>query len=400
MVAEKREFAFPFPAPVPLELPEEYTDLREADPVIGVSLPTGDRAWLVTRYEDVRQIFADPRFSRSAAARSGAPRCNRVGPGPDFMVSKDPPEHMRLRRLVAPAFTGQRIESMRPSIERLAEALLDTMEEIGPPVDLVARLALPLSLTVICDLLGIPQADRKQFRTWSDVLMSKTEEFPVDDVRKALTRFELYFAGLIADKRCRPTDDLLGILITARDQQDKLTEEELISMGVTLLVGGFETVSTQIANSVVILLRNPDQLTRLRRDPGLVSNGVEELLRYIPRRADGGAIRVALEDAELCGVRVQAGEAVIPAIGSANRDGRHFTDADRLDLTRSDKSHLAFAFGSHYCLGAPLARLELQVTLGALLRRFRELRLAVPEQELAWRSSAMVLSPGVLPVTW
>jgi cytochrome P450 len=399
MSAEADTLVFPFQSVVPLELPDEYINLREHEPVVRVSLPTGDRAWLVTRYDDVRQVYADSRFSRAAATRSGAPRCNEVAIGPDSIFSKDPPEHTRLRRLVAPAFTVRRIAAMRARIQRLVDAFLDSMEEAGPPADLVTEIALPLPLTVICELLGIPQADRGRFRAWSEVFMSTTR-YPVEEVREAQARFERYFAALITHKRAHPTDDLLGVLIAARDEDENLTEEELINLGIVLLVTGFETTYTQISNIVFTLLRHPDQLARLRQDLDLVPAAIEELMRYIPRRADGGTIRVALEDIELGGITVRAGEAVIPAINSANRDDRRFPEADRLDLTRSDTSHLAFGFGTHHCLGAQLARLELQVTLNALLRRFPRLSLAVAEQDLLWRTGTLSLSPLALPVAW
>lgn len=265
--------------------------------------------------------------------------------------------------------------------------------------DLATELALPLPLTVICELLGIPQTDQGRFRAWSEVFMSTTR-YPVEEVREAQARFERYFTALIAHKRAHPTDDLLGVLITARDEDENLTEEELINLGVVLLVAGFETTYTQISNIVLTLLLHPDQLARLRQDLDLVPGAIEELMRYIPRRPDGGTIRVALEDVELGGITVRAGEAVIPAINSANRDGRRFPEADRLDLTRSDTSHLAFGFGAHHCLGAQLARLELQVTLDALLCRFPQLRLAVAEQDLLWRTGTLSLSPLTLPVAW
>lgn len=396
---EKALLEFPFASPVPLELPAEYARLRAQQPVAAVILPTGDRAWLATRYAEVRQVYLDPRFSRAAAVRLGAPRCNQVGPDPESIVSKDPPEHTRLRRLVAPAFAARRIEAMRPRIMRLVEGLLDEMADAGPPVDLVDRLAFPVPIAVICELLGVPETDRNRFRDWSEVFMSTTAHSP-EAVRAAQARFESYLSELVADKRRHPTEDLLSILIAARDTHDRLTEQELINLGVTILVTGFETTATQIANFVVTLLHHPDQLARLRSDPDLICHAVEELLRYVPRRTDGGAIRVALEDVQLGGVTIRAGEAVIPAIGSANRDGTQFPDADRLDVTRSDTSNLAFGFGSHHCLGAQLARAEMQIVFGALLRRFPGLRLAVPESDLSWRTGTLVPTPISLLVTW
>jgi cytochrome P450 len=390
---------FPFAsAALPLEPPVEFARLREHESVVRVLLPTGDVAWLVTRYDDVRQVYADPRFSRAAAVRPGAPRNNEVGPGPDSIGSKDAPEHARLRRLVAPAFTVRRIEAMRPRIERRVDGLLDAIAAADPPVDLVLGLAIPVTLSVLGDLLGVPDADMSQFRDWSEVFMS-ISGYPADEVRRAGASFERYVADLVARKRAHPGDDVLSVLVAASGD-DRLTEEELINLGVAILIGGFETLSGQISNIVVMLLRHPDQLALLRDDPDLLPGAVEELMRFIPRRRDGGMIRVALEDVELGGVTVRAGEAVIPAIGSADRDPRQFPDPDRLDVTRPATANLAFGHGIHHCLGAHLARLELRVTFAALLRRFPGLHLAVPEDHLRWHIGKSAPSPVALPVSW
>ncbi|MER7024713.1 MULTISPECIES: cytochrome P450 [Streptomyces] len=400
MMTENAELRFPFPnAAAPLEPAEEYARLRARRPVVAVTLPTGDRAWLVTRYADVRQIYTDPRFSRAAAVRSGAPRANSVGPDPESIVAQDPPEHTRLRRLVAPAFTARRIEALRAGVEALAHRLVDGMRAAGPPADLVTGLAVPLAGTTISELLGIPPSDRGRFRSWSEVVMSTTAH-PPEAIRAAQRQFEEYVSALIADRRRSPGEDLIGVLVAARDQRDRLSEKELVNLAWTLLLTGFETTSSQIVNFVVVLLRHPDRLDRLRDEPARIPGAVEELLRYAPRRIDGGAIRVAREDVELAGVTVRAGEAVIPAIASANRDEERFPHADELDLGRTDTAHLSFGLGAHHCLGAQLARVELQSALGALLRGLTGLRLAVPEREVDWRAGTLVPTPTALPVTW
>lgn len=391
---------FPFSLPSGLEPPPEYARLREEQPVLRVTLPSGDTAWIATRYEDVRAVYTDPRFSRAAAARPGAPRLMPgVEASPDSIVSKDPPDHTRLRRLAAHAFTPRRIEALRPRVQAITDALLDAMEAAGPPADLVGGLAGPLAITVICELLGIPQGDRARFQAWSRTLFS-TAPRAMEEVAAARGEMLGYLAALVQERRAAPTDDLLGVLIAARDQEDRLTESELISFAAGLLVAGYETTANRLANSVLTLLRHPDQLALLRREPERIAGAVEELLRFTPGGAAGGLMRVATSDVELGGATIRAGEGVVAVNVSANRDPAAFDDPDRLDLTRPASSHVTFGHGIHFCLGAQLARLELQVGIGSLLRRFPALRLGVPEAALEWRNAVVILSLAALPVSW
>jgi cytochrome P450 len=353
---------------------------------------------LATRYQDVRTVLGDPRFSRAAALERDEPR-SRPEPSSGGILSMDPPEHTRLRKLVAKAFTMRRVEALRPRVQQIADELLDRMLEHGPPADLVEDFALPLPVTVICELLGVPYEDRNDFRRWSDAALSTTA-LSREKVQEYLDNLHRYMAGLVAQRRARPTDDLLGALVRARDEEDRLSEDELVRLGVGLLIAGHETTASQIPNFVYVLLTRPNEWQRLRAEPELVPRAVEELLRYIPLGAAAGFPRYATEDLELGGVLVRAGEPVLAVVASANRDESVFADADTLDLARKENPHVGFGHGVHHCLGAPLARMELQVALGSLLRRMPELRLAAPEPELRWKTGMLVRGLESFPVTW
>jgi cytochrome P450 len=398
MTATSQPTAYPFSSPDRLNLDPLYERLRAEQPLVRVRLPYGEEAWLATRYQDVRTVLGDPRFSRAAVLGRDEPRV-RPEPSNGGMLSMDPPDHTRLRKLVAKAFTMRRVEALRPHVEQIAEGLLDRMVEHGPPADLVEEFALPLPITVICELLGVPYEDRGDFRMWSDAALSTTS-LPQQKVQEYIQNLHDYMAGLVAERRVRPTDDLLGALVRARDEEDRLTEDELVRMGVGLLIAGHETTASQIPNFVYVLLTHPDECARLRAEPDLVPRAVEELLRYIPLGAAAAFPRYATEDVELSGVLVRSGEPVLAVMASANRDGEVFADPDTLDLSRAENPHVGFGHGVHHCLGAPLARLELQVALGTLFRRLPGLRFAVPEDELPWKSGMLVRGLTSLPVAW
>jgi cytochrome P450 len=253
-------------------------------------------------------------------------------------------------------------------------------------------------VTVICELLGVPFEDRGDFRGWSDAFLSTTK-FTPDEVRAAHTSMREYMAGLIAQRRETPHEDLLGALVAARDEDDRLSEEELLSLAETLLVAGHETTASQIPNFVYVLLTHPEQLALLRAEPGLIPKAVEELMRYVPLGIGAGIARYALEDVELGGVTVKAGEPVLPALASANRDDSVYTDPGELDLLRAEATHIGFGHGAHHCLGAPLARMELQVALETVLRRLPGLRLA-DEDGIGWKAGLSTRGPLRLPVLW
>jgi cytochrome P450 len=381
-----------------------FARMREGSPVTSVITPEGQRAWLITRYEDVRRALADPRLSkdwRKLRAPGFVPDPS-VGFLMAHMLNADPPDHTRLRRLVQKAFTPGRVAGLRPRIEAITASLLDAMEaarEADPAgdgaIDLITEFAFPLPMTVICELLGIPDGDREEFKTWSQVILSSTATF--DEYRAAGGAMYAYFTRLLADKRAAPADDLLSALITARDSGDSLDEPELLAMIFLLLVAGHETTVNLIATGTLALLTHPSEFSRLRADPSLLPGAVEELLRYA-NPLNHATDRYAPEPLEVGGVTIPAGEPVLVVTSSANRDPARFPDPDRLDLGRDASGHVAFGHGIHYCVGAPLARLEGEIAFGALLARFPGLTLAVDPAALRWRPSSLIHGLETLPV--
>ncbi|BCK59324.1 cytochrome P450 [Nocardia wallacei] len=391
---------YPFGEPVRLDMNPLMTKLQREEPVARIRLPYGGEGWLVTRYEDARLVLADRRFSRAAAAdREDVPRTTPVPARSDSLLSMDPPEHTRLRKLVAKAFTGRRVEQLRPRTREIVTERLAALERSGAPADLVQHFALPLPVTVICEMLGVPPRDQHRFRDFSDMMLSTTA-YTREQITAGRIGFEEYLAELIGQRRAHPTDDLLGALVAARDNDDRLSEKELVNLGITLLIAGHETTANQIANFVYLLLTERRYWELLQVRPDLLPGAVEELLRFVQLGAGGSSPRIATEDVRLGGVTVRAGEAVFVNTPTANRDETVFDHADELDLTRAHNPHVAFGYGPHHCLGAQLARLELQLAIGALLQHFPTLRLAVPSDEVAWKSGLLVRGPRSLPVTW
>lgn len=384
---------YPFERRVATEPPPEYATLREEAPVTLVRMPTGDPAYLVTRYDDVRFVLSDRRFSVDRS-RPGAPRLVGMQKN-DTMLAKDPPDHTRLRRMMMREFTARRIERLRPLIREILGEILDAMQAQGPPADIVETVAVPLPITVLCELLGVPFADRSLLRDLSERMVSYTR-YSFEEMAAARDRLREYVAELLRIKREEPGEDLLSALIAVRDGSDRLSEAELISQVELLLVAGHETTTKQIGNGMVALLGSPGQRTALRDNPDAA---VEELLRHDPP-GDGAQFRLAIEDVDVGGVRIPAGSAVLAAIPVANRDPRQFADADRLDLNRSANPHLTFGYGPHHCLGAILARAELKTTFLDLFARFGSLRLAVPPEELRWQRGLRVSGYAHVPVTW
>ncbi|MFC6884574.1 MULTISPECIES: cytochrome P450 [Actinomadura] len=376
-----------------LDLDPGLRRLREAAPVSRITLADGEEAWLVTGWEEARRVLSEPVFSRAAAVGAAE------GNAPTFLIDMDPPDHTRVRRHVVRAFTHRRVQAMRPRVEGVAGRLLDGVEARGRPVDLVEEFALPLPVTVICELLGVPMGDRRRFQRWSDAFLS-VSAYSDDEVRDAQRSLDAFLAELVERRREEPEDDLLSALVHLRDEDGGLDERELVHLGVGLLIAGYETTATQISNFAYVLLTRPEQWERLRRDPGLLPGALEELLRFVPLGSETGLPRVATRDVRLGGVLVRAGDTVMAARTAASRDEKVFGDGERLDLGREENPHLAFGYGLHHCVGAHLARLELQVAFSALLRRFPGLRLAVPEPEVRWKDGLVVRGPAALPVTW
>ena len=379
-----------------------YRRLRAQTPVREVVLPRGLKVWVVTRYADVREALANPALHKDLRqAHALFERHSTTGGRSAFgqeiaahMLNSDPPDHTRLRRLVATAFTMRRVELLRPRIEEITEDLLTGFAG-RDEVDLVDDFAFPLPVTVICELLGVPHADRDDFRAWSTTLLSAGE---TEQLAAASRDMALYLQRLIAAKRADPADDMLSALVhTHDDGGDRLTEPELVSMAFLLLVAGHETTVNLIANGVLALLLHPDQLAALRGDPALLPGAVEEFLRY-----DGpivhATLRYTVAPVEIGGVTVPADEFVMVSLSSANRDDDRFADAEHLDITRAAGGHVAFGHGIHFCLGAPLARLEGQLAIGRLIDRFPGLALAVDPDELRWRNSTLLRGLESLPV--
>ena len=367
-------------------------------PVFRAELPDGRIVWLVTGYESVRQMIIDQRFSRALAVAPG-----RAQPGFEMSAAgsingMDPPGHTRLRKLVASAFTARRVEALRPRVRSIVSQLIDAMAGHPRPADLVAGFSLPLPAQVICEMLGVPAADTGQFHAWSDTIVADWQR-DSGEIMTALAQLYGYFGALIQTKRARPADDLVSGLIAARDDADRLSEHELTVMCCTLLIAGHETTANQINLALLLLLEHPGQVATLRADPELIPAAVEELLRCT-RLGGLAPARVTTEDVQLGDVVIPAGELVMPLYSTANRDPSVFTDPDRFDITRDAASHLAFGAGVHHCLGAQLARVELQEAFRGLIGQLPGLRLAVPASDLQFKPGMAIHSLRELPVLW
>jgi cytochrome P450 len=395
------EAPVPFPPPPSIFHPSpEMQELQRSKPVVRVEMPDGTTGWLVTRYDDVRQVLVDPRFSRAATVNSNVRRIGPARAAGDSILSKDPPEHTRMRRLVAGAFTARRVEALRPRVAKLVDELIDRMFTLPQPADLVENFSLPLPVQVICELLGVPAGDRHVFHEWSDRVLGDASRDP-REIEEAFDRLSEYFRRLIADKRAQPADDLMTALIAARDAEDRLSEDELVGLCLTVLIAGHETTANQINMFLLVLHEFPEQMEHLRADLESVPQAVEELMRFAQLGASGGGLpRITTEEVELGGVRIPAGEAVIPVLTVANRDPALIADPDRVDVTRPPTTHLAFGAGVHHCLGAQLARMELQEALRGLLGRMPRLELATPPAELTFKNGMVVRSLRALPVRW
>jgi cytochrome P450 len=374
--------------------------LRESGPDHRVDMRLGLPVWIVTRYDDVLAALSDPRLSNDPHRATALTEAMRGDFLSRSMIGTDPPGHTRLRRLVSKAFTARRVEGLRPRVQEITDALLDRITPRGS-ADLVAEFALPLPVTVIGELLGVPEPDRDRFRVWTDEMLDRPFDPRSDMARVTAAREQMhgYLADLVAAKRAHPADDLLTDLVEVTDEGERLDAQELLAMAFLLLIAGYVTTVSLIGNGTLALLRHPDQLDRLRADPSLVPQAIEELLRF-----DGpvspGLTRYALEDLEIGGVRIPRGDMVLLAIAAADRDPHRFPDPDRLDVRAADPGHLAFGHGMHYCLGAPLARLEGQVAFTALLARLPDLALATREDQLRWTGGGVLRGLRELPVTF
>ncbi|GAA2801194.1 cytochrome P450 [Kitasatospora paracochleata] len=375
--------------------------LRREGPVRPVILPTGLPAWLVTGYDDARALLTDSRLS-SAGVYDRLEKLREAADGKPssfssdlarHLLNTDPPDHTRLRKLVNKAFTPRTIARLRPRIVEIADELLDTLP-LGEPVDLIAAYAYPLPMIVICELLGIPATDRSRFGEWSNVLVSSA---PAEEIGAASAAMGGYLAGLVEQKRAEPTEDLLSALVHVSEDGDRLSLPELIAMTFILLIGGYETSVNLIGSGLSAVLHHPDQLAELRAEPALLPSAVEEFLRFeTPNNT--ASPRYTTEEVEVGGVRIPAGAFVLISLLGANRDGKRFEDPDRLDVRRPATGHLGFGHGIHFCVGAPLGRLEGEIGIGRLLERFEHLELAAEPGTLRWRASTAIHGLETLPV--
>ncbi|MFF7185872.1 cytochrome P450 [Streptomyces sp. NPDC008222] len=393
---------YPFSAPTVLQVPPEWSELRRTCPVARVTLPSGDEASLLTRYEDVRSVLADPRFTRELSA-PGAARITDTESGGLFNspVSRTlaAEGHERWRRMVGKWFTAKRMSALRPGIEARTEELVDEMLEHGRPADLVTHVAFPLPVWVICDMLGVPESDREAFAHWSDVSLSLTR-FDEAEIDTAQAEFTACLSELVEGKRAHPGDDLLSRLMDATDAEGRpMSGAALVATAQALLVAGHETTAGMIAKMVALLLADRRHWERLLADRSLVRTAVEEVLRFDPN-GGFGLPRYLSEDTVVGGDVVPSGTTVICSMAAANRDESAFEGADELDLGRSPNPHIAFGAGAHSCLGQPLARTELQTVLDVLLRRLPDLELAVEPGELRRVEGLVVGRLQELPVRW
>ncbi|AUG81734.1 cytochrome P450 [Kitasatospora sp. MMS16-BH015] len=372
-----------------------FAALRSSSPVRHLPAADGRSSYLVTGYAEARAAFADPRLSKDTARFfAGRESSRNLHPAvSQSMLATDPPRHHRLRSLAAKAFTPGAVERLRPYIERVAEELLDRWVP-GEPTDAIEGFAAPLPVTVICQLLGVPEPDRPAVRAWSNELFAAGRPDRIDAASHAVAE---YLAELLAAKRRAPDDSLLTELIRAREGAAQLSEDELVSLAVLLLVAGHETTTNLIGNGLLALLQHPGALRRLREEPALAATAVDELLRY-DSPVSTATFRFTTEALTLGGIDIPPGCPVLIAPGAANRDPRHFTAPDQLDLTRDARGHLAFGHGIHRCLGSALARAEGEIAFRACASRFPDLRLAVPATELAWRHTRLMRGLSALPV--
>jgi cytochrome P450 len=384
-----------------LEFDPVLRRMAETGPVARIRLPYGEaEAWLVTRYDDVKTVTTDRRFSRAAIVGRDYPRMTPEPiVQPEAINVVDPPDSARVRSLVSKAFTPEHLERMRERTQHVVDRLLDSMAAHGSPADLVEHLAAPLPLITICEVLDIPDGDSERLRGYARTMMD-IEAATKSDAARAKAEMREYFAELSAARRAHPGDDLISTLATASDGGDVLNDKELAVMSMVLMITGQDTTSFEIGNLAYTLLTRPELLDQARADAEALPRLLSELLRHIPFRKGVGIPRIALEDVELGGVTIRAGDYVHVSYLTANRDPLKFDRPDEIDPTRTGPRNMTFGWGAHRCLGAPLASVELEVALGSLLERFPDLALAVPAEKVAWNASSIWRYPVVLPVAW
>ncbi len=384
-----------------------YAQLRAEAPVfpVTVPMPTKQRAWLITRYSDVQDVLKDARFAKNPHNAMSPEQLKKkpwipsmFKPLEQNMLDLDSPDHTRLRALVHKAFTPRLIEQMRDEIQTLTDELLDAAEPKGS-MDLIADFALPLPLTIIGRILGVPAQDNEKFHHWTKTLLSAGTKMNYFVVIPTIMSFMRYLKKLIKERRAHPKDDLVTALVQAKDGSDKLSGDEVLAMIFLLLVAGHETTVNLIGSGSLALLEHPDQLEKLRIEPAIIKPAIEELLRFVCP-VEMATERYAREDITIAGTTIPRGELVLAVLGSANRDADYFDNPDSLDVTRENNKHLAFGLGAHYCLGAPLSRLEGQIAISTLIRRMPNLRLSIAPAQIRWRGGIILRGLEALPVSF
>ncbi|MET7330971.1 cytochrome P450 [Nonomuraea sp. NPDC005650] len=385
----------------PYAPPEQHLRLLREQPVSKIMLPSGSPAWVAARYQDIRTVLSDPRFSADRrhpnAPRLSGEMAPANSPLPKMMLEMDPPEHGHARRAVIGEFTVRRMAALRPRIQQIVDEHLDAMLDGPRPVDLVSALALPVPSLVICELLGVPYDEHDFFQTHSAQLLNRT--ITAQERQHAAFELVIYLDKLIKAKEENPTDDLLGRQVIKQRESGEVDHSALLSLAFLLLIAGHETTANMISLGTYMMLRHPEALAALREDPAKTPGAVEELLRHFTI-AEFAIMRVTTEDVELGGTVIPAGEGVLTLANAGNRDPEAFEDADSFDIERDARSHLAFGYGPHQCLGQNLARVELEIVFNTLFRRIPGLRPAVPDEQLSFKDEASVYGMHELPVTW
>lgn len=396
MTASRPLPALPFEQPDALAVPPLLHRLQAERPITRVRTPTGDEAWYVARYSELRQLLGDSRLGRSHPDPEHAPRISDsiLFGGPAENYETEDADHARMRALLTPYFSSRRMEALRPRVEALVDELLEALAAVTPPVDLHEALSFPLPVLVICELLGVPYVDRAQFRAWSQGMADLHDR---QRAEAALGSLIGYMGDLVTRKRAHPGDDVISGLCAAED--GTITDDHVAFLAAVLLFAGHETTVVRIDLGTLLLLANPDQRVALLHDRSLLTSAVEEILRA-STTGGGGLPRYPRADIEIGGVTLGAGEAVLLDLGAANHDERAFDDPGRFDVARQPNSHLTFGYGPRFCIGAPLARIELQAVFGRLVSRFPTMRLAVPIEQLRIRADLLTGGLAELPVTW
>lgn len=397
----------PRPLPVPRESvcpfgpAPEVAPLRSQAPVVKVRCPTGIDAWLVTTYAEAREVLGDPRRFSNNSGQAGHVLAAMPPDAPleegDF-ARMDGLDHVRFRRVFAPAIsTLKRMEQFRPMVQRTVDDLVDALAGKTPPVDLHEEFSKPLTTAVIAELLDVPYAERPLFQRVADAMFSGRSE--VLDLEAAKFPLLDYVSGLVTQRRSKPGDDALSVLVgRGQDAEKPFSDVELTKMASGLLAAGYDTTASLISHGVLALLEHPEQFALLRDEPGAVPAAVEELLRLLA--VGSGLLRVAKVDTEIAGTAIAAGDYVVVAVQAANHDPAQFTEPERMDITREPNSHIGFGYGPHQCVGQQIARLEISTVLGTLPRRVPSLRLAVPLTDVVFKARTAIHGPVELPVTW